>query len=339
MSPPSDTRALLASPRREQQGATGLAEVLAVWALFAVVSVEIFVTQSRLPASALYHPASSGISEGAYGVLSFAGFVGALIALGVLPVIVDRFRVGTVAIVAPIAGVLAASILWPGAIHEADLDTSPVHILSALGAALMLVLSIVAVRRAGTGTRWHRQRGDVARIALGIALVVIGLPWLAADLGLSLSLPGLHWLYQTNQLRSQPGVPGLHQAVHYGHHHGMNGVLLAVAALVLSRAISSVRASWLRHALAGYLALLLAYGLGNAVQDFWLEQIVKRGLTSFQLPMVLAPAVNWGWAAILLGAVTGYSLAFRNLARSSRAAPVRRRTWVPLRAHALTPSP
>jgi hypothetical protein len=162
---------------------------------------------------------------------------------------------------------------------------------------------------------------------------------MAADLGFSLTLPGLHWLYQTNQLRSQPGVPGLHQAVHYGHHHGMNGILLAVAALVLSRAISSIRASWLRHALAGYLALLLAYGLGNAVQDFWLEQIVKRGLTSFQLPMVLAPAVNWGWAAILLGAVTVYSLAFRNLARSSRAAPVRRRTWVPLRAHALTPSP
>ena len=56
----------------------------------------------------------------------------------------------------------------------------------------------------------------------------------------------------------------------------------------------------MRHALAGYLALLLAYGLGNAVQDFWLEQIVKRGLTSFELPMVLSPALNWGWAVVLL---------------------------------------
>jgi hypothetical protein len=322
------------------QEPTGYGEALAIWALFAIVLVEIFVTQSRLPAKALYHPASSGLSEGAYGALSFAGFVGALIALGVLPIVMNRVGTRTVAIAAPIAGVLAAAILWPGAIHEADLDTSPVHILSALGAALMLVLTIVAARRAET-LRWaKRQPGDVARILLGVVLVCIGLPWMAADLGLSLTLPGLHWLYQTNQLRSQPGVPGLHQAVHYGHHHGMNGVLLAVVALVLSRAIPTVRASRLRHAFAGYLALLLAYGLGNAVQDFWLEQIVKRGLTSFQLPMVLAPSVNWGWAVVLLVAVAVYSLAFRRLARSdSQAAHRRRGSWVPVRAHAISPSP
>jgi hypothetical protein len=131
-------------------------------------------------------------------------------------------------------------------------------------------------------------------------------------------------------------VSGLHQAVHYGHHHGMDGVLLAVAALVLSRAICSVRASWLRHALAGYLALLLAYGLGNAVQDFWLEQIVKRGVTTFQLPMVLAPALNWGWAAVLLVAVAVYTFAFHALARGPRR---RRRSWVWPRAHALSPAP
>jgi hypothetical protein len=118
----------------------------------------------------------------------------------------------------------------------------------------------------------------------------------------------------------------------------MNGVLLAVAALLLSRALPSVRAVWLRQTLAGYLALLLAYGLGNAVQDFWLEQIVKRGLTSFQLPMVLMPAVNWGWAAVLLLAVAVYVLAFRPLARiGSRTAARRRRSWVSAPARALSP--
>jgi hypothetical protein len=76
------------------------------------------------------------------------------------------------------------------------------------------------------------------------------------------------------------------------------------------------------------------------VQDFWLEQIVKRGLTSFQLPMVLAPSVNWGWAVVLLVAVAVYSLAFRRLARSgSQAAHRRRGRWVPVRAHAISPSP
>jgi hypothetical protein len=120
----------------------------------------------------------------------------------------------------------------------------------------------------------------------------------------------------------------------------MDGVLLAVAALILSRAIPIVRATWLRHAFAGYLAVLLAYGLGNAVQDFWLEQIVKRGLTTFQLPMVLAPAANWWWAVVLLFTVTVYTLAFRPLARGgSRPAPRPRHSWIPVRAHGLSPSP
>jgi hypothetical protein len=299
-----------------RSASTGLGEALAVWGLLAVVAVEIFVTQSRIPATELYHPASSGVAEGAYGALSFAGFTAALVALAVLPIIVDRLRARTAAVGAVVAGVLAATILWPGAIQEADLDTSPLHVLSALGAGLAVVLTVVAARRSGTGSLWRRERGDVARIAVAVALVCIGLPWMAADLGFSLGLPGLHWLYQTDQLRSQPGVPGLHQAVHDGHHHGMDGVLLALSALMLSRAIPSVRAGRIRHALAGYLALLLAFGLGNAVQDFWLEQIVKRGTTSFELPMVLVPALNWGWGAVLVLALAVYALAFRPLARS-----------------------
>ncbi len=324
---------------REYQAPTGLGEALAVWALLAVVAVEIILTQSRVPAVELYHPVSSGISQGAYGALSFAGFTCALIALGVLPIIADRLRVRAAAIMALVAGALAASILWPGAIHEADLDTSPVHILSALGAVLTLVLTIVAARRVGTGNTWRRQPGDRARIVLGVGLVCIGLPWMAADLGLSLSLPGLHWLYQTDQLRSQPGVPGLHQAVHDGHHHGMDGVLLAIAALVLSRALPYVRVDRLRHLLAGYLAFLLAYALGNAVQDFWLEQIVKRGLTTFQLPMVLVPSVNWGWAGVLLLAASVYALAFRPLARSGpRTSAGRRRSWLSPPAQGLPPA-
>jgi hypothetical protein len=314
-----------ANTTNRPQASTGLGEALAIWALYAFVVLEIFVTQSRLPASDLYRPVSSGIPEGGYAALSFAGFAGALVALGVLPIIVDRVRARTVAIAALVAGALAAGILWPGAIHEADIDASSGRIVPALGAGLMLVLTIVAARRVGTRDTWRRQPGDVARIALGVVLVCMALPWMAADLGFSLNLPGLRWLYQTDQLRSQPGVPGLHEAVHEGHHHGMNGVLLAAAALILSRALVRVRAGWLRQALAGYLALLLAYGLGNAVQDFWLEQIVKRGLTSFQLPMVLSPALNWGWAAVLLVAVAVYALAFRPLARSDSqtAAPPR----------------
>src|SRR5581483_6942836 len=162
----------------------------------------------------------------------------------------------------------------------------------------------------------HRRRcpGDRIRIVLVAVLFVGALPWLAAALGFSLDLPLLRSAFLTDQLRSQPRVPGLHPAVHDGFHHGLAGVLLVLTALVLSRSISSVRSFRLRHALAAYLAFLFAYGLGNAVQDFQLEQIVKRGWTSYELPMVLAPAATSAWAVLLLFALAVYVLAFRRLA-------------------------
>jgi hypothetical protein len=126
----------------------------------------------------------------------------------------------------------------------------------------------------------------------------------------------LRSLFLTDQLRTQPGVPGLHQAVHAGFHHGWAGVMLALTAMLLSRAIPYLRSTRLRHALALYLSFLLAYGLANAVQDFQLEQIVKRGLMTYQLPMMLAPALNWAWALLLLAATAIHALAFGPLARS-----------------------
>jgi hypothetical protein len=92
--------------------------------------------------------------------------------------------------------------------------------------------------------------------------------------------------------------------------------MLALTALLLSRALPYLGSTRLRHVLALYLSFLLAYGLANAVQDFQLEQIVKRGLMTYQLPMVLAPALNWAWALLLLAATAVYALAFGPLARS-----------------------
>src|SRR4051812_8969199 len=77
---------------RTDQASTGLGEPLAVWVLFAVVALEIFITESRVPAAELYNPVSSGVSEGAYGALAFLGYAGALAALGVLPILYERWR-------------------------------------------------------------------------------------------------------------------------------------------------------------------------------------------------------------------------------------------------------
>jgi hypothetical protein len=109
-------------------------------------------------------------------------------------------------------------------------------------------------------------------------------------------VPVLGTIYRTGELRQQPDVTGFHPAVHHGHHHGLDGALLVLTALLLSRLLPAVRARGLRGLLGGYLALMLCYGAGNIASDFWLEQVVKRGWTLWEIPDVTTPkaSVTWG---------------------------------------------
>jgi hypothetical protein len=95
------------------------------------------------------------------------------------------------------------------------------------------------------------------------------------------------------------GQARLHHAIHHGHHHGMDGTLLVLSALLLSRALGGAPPR-LRRILGIYLGILTAYGLGNILNDAWLEQVVKRGWASFTMPSVLLPALNLAWATILV---------------------------------------
>ena len=72
--------------------------------------------------------------------------------------------------------------------------------------------------------------------------------------------------------------------------------------------------------LDAYLALMLAYGVGNLVNDDWLEQVVKRGWTNHEVPSLLGPAVNWGWPAVLVGAVVIWRFWFRQPSSTTPAA-------------------
>jgi hypothetical protein len=300
-------------PAMIRRGSPGLTEAFALWGLFALVAVEIFVTYTRTPVRELYHVTRGGTTAGAHASFGFLGHAAALMSLGVLPIVVDRLRLRTVLAAAGVSAALVGTIFIPGALGDDTIDARPINVLPVLGVAITLALSFLALRRTGLNPL-RRQRGDRTRVVVAAVLIVGGLPWIAADMGLSLSLPVLRWLYQTDQLRSQPGIPGLHQAVHDGHHHGMDGVLLALSALLLSRAIPFLRTKWLRHSLAAYLAFQLAYGLGNAVQDFQMEQIVKRGLMRYELPYVISPAATRGFAVVLLVALAIYLLALRRLA-------------------------
>ena len=143
----------------------------------------------------------------------------------------------------------------------------------------------------------------MVRAVLAAVLLLGSLPWLSGEVGFYLDgVPGFGSLFMSGELRPEPGHPGL-TAVHLGHHHGMDGTLLALSALALSRVVGDFRTRLLRGLFGFYVALMLVYGLANAVQDFWLEQLVKRGTTSLRIPSMIVPEASWAWAALLLTAL------------------------------------
>lgn len=278
---------------------TGIADALLVWAILAVVALEVLVTYTRTPVQELYHAHTGGIAEGAGRTLAFVGFPIGPAALAVLPVAVDRARPRHAVLAATAATALAVAVLWPGALDEAGLDAAPARALAAVGVSLSLAMTLAAWHATGAGSL-GREHGDIARIVTAALLFAVALPWMAADLGLSLDhVPVLRSVFLTDQLAAQPSRPGLHTAVHDGHHHGMDGILLAWTALLASRTLPHLRHAWARTALTAYPALLLVYGIANAVQDAWTEQIVKRGWTSYEIPTLLVPTAHAAWLYIL----------------------------------------
>jgi hypothetical protein len=262
-------------------------EVALVWALFAVVTTEIAVTYSRLPARELYHVSGSGLAGGASRALVFLNFPLALVAIPVLVLLAGQLRGAAPKVVAAVGAVLSAAVFSPGVVDESNLDARPVNAVAALGVAIAVGLTAYAAWRLDRPSRLVRLPGDVLRAALAAIVLVLGVPWMAADLGIPFAgVPVLGTLYQTGELRTQPGDLVPHPAVHFGHHHGMDGLLLVLSALLLSRLVAGVARRWLSWALGAYLALMFCYGAGNVANDYWLEQVVKRGWTSWEIPGV-----------------------------------------------------
>jgi hypothetical protein len=299
-------------------------EVVAVWLLFAAVTVEILVTYARLPAAQLYHVSGTGGEGGASRALVFLNFPFALVAIALLTLLSERLPDGLLRGVAVCAAVLCLAVVWPGVVDQRDLDAKPVNAIAAAGVLLTLALTLVVGRGGVTGRA--RRPGDAARAVAAAAVVVLASPWIAADLGFFLDgVPVLGSLFQTGKrLREAPGLPEFPPAVHLGHHHGMDGALLVLTALLLSRAVPELRARALRIALAAYLALMACYGLGNIANDFWIEQVWKRGWTAWLVPDVLRPRASAAWGVIL-----GAALLLLAVARSRRRIRFRRASTSP----------
>ena len=292
----------------EQRGASP--EVIAVWALYAAVALAILVTYTRLPLQELYHVGGSGLEVGAGRALVFVNFPVALVSIGILLVLLDGLSSRWERALALAGIVLSAAVFWPDVVTQRDLDARPVNAIAAVGVLIALGLTVWSSRGAPLA-RFERQPGDAVRVGIATVLLALALPWIAAELGFSFDgIPVLGTLYQTGELRSQPGVAGLHTAVHHGHHHGGDGTLLCLTVLLLSRVVSRLGGRALRGVFCAYLALMFCYGLGNIANDWWLEQVVKRGWTTWQVPDVTVPKASVAWAVIVASAAVIWLVAW-----------------------------
>jgi hypothetical protein len=226
----------------------------AVWAAYGAVATAMVVTYARVDPSELYNVSRTGLAGGLSRALVYLNFSVALVALPLG--LLAAWRIGTRA--ARAAGIAAAAlcavVAVPGVVDQGDLDARWVNALPALGVALALALELLAgPQRVRVGLGFHASFG----------------------------------VFRAGELWHGEA------SVHLGHHHGLDGAMLAASAFVLLPASR-------RLVSRAYASLLLAYGLVNCVQDAWFEQVVKRGWSTHDIPSALHPALNGSWLAILV---------------------------------------
>jgi len=285
-----------------------LDEARAVWLLVLADAVAIWVTYARLPATQLYNVTGTGFAAGASRVLVELNFPVALIAIGIALTLFERL--GRRARQLDVLAIgLCAVVVWPGVVRQSNLDARWINAVPAVGAGIVVALTLAA----GPAPRRRFRRADWARIGIGAALVVVSLPWLAAEAGFFLDrVPILCRIFLTGAVRpEQPGLPAFLPAVHHGHHHGLDGLLLALASLLLSRRLPLEGPRAARVATPVWLGLMLAYGVANMANDAWLEQVVKRGWTTWLVPSMLEPRLSAGWALIVVAGLAIAATAYR----------------------------
>jgi predicted N-acetyltransferase YhbS len=279
-----------------------LREALAVAVLLAAAALAVVVTYTRVEPEELYNVSVEGLAGGFGRTLVLLNYPIALVAIAFAALAADRLARRASDVVAIVAAALCALVVVPGVVDQGDLDGRPVNALPALGVLLAAVLVAAALRASGAGRPLPRLPADRLRLALAAALAVLGIPWVFAELG----------FYAPDPILADEVPPGeTLAAVHLGHHHGTDGVLLALAALALSRALPTLRRPRPAGVLSAYLALMLAYGVAIAVEDGWHEQVAKRDWTQWKIPSLLRPEPTVWWAGIVAAAVAVELLWFR----------------------------
>jgi len=252
----------------------------------------VLVTYSWVDPVETYHVSHDGLAGGLSRALTFVNFPIALVAIALTLIAVAALPAAAWWAAAPAIG-LCATIPW--FVDQDDLDARWVNAIPALGVLVALGLTVAAARRAGAALA-PRRPWDRGRVVFTAVVALVSLPWIAAELGFH--FPGD--VFMGEELGAEDDGSTI-AAVHLGHHHGTDGALLVLTALLLSRV--AIERRGFRIATFAYLGTMLAYGGVNFVQDAWNEQVVKRGWTDAGIPSALLPGVKPIWGVVILLAV------------------------------------
>jgi hypothetical protein len=256
--------------------------------VWAVLTAVVVVTYSWVGPAETYHVSREGLTGGLSRALTLVNFPIALVAIALALIAMAVLPTAAWWAAGP-AIALCATI--PFFVEQDDLDARWVNAIPALGVVTALGLTVAATRRAGASFA-PRRPWDLWRLVLAALVALVSLPWITAELGFH--FPGDVFMGEELGLEKDGTTIA---AVHLGHHHGLDGALLVLTALVLSRVAIDRRR--LRLTTFAYLGTMLSYGGVNFVQDAWNEQLVKRGWTDSALPSALLPSVNSIWAVVI----------------------------------------
>jgi hypothetical protein len=285
-------------------------EALWTWGIWAALTAAVVVTYSRVDPAETYHVSREGLAGGLSRSVTLVNFPVALGAIALVLIGMAALPAAAWWAAGP-AIALCATIPW--FVDQDDLDARWVNAIPAVGVALALVLTVAAARRAGAALA-PRRPWDGWRIAIAVVVVLISLPWITAELGFH--FPGDLFMGE-EPAREKDGT--LIAAVHLGHHHGLDGAVLLLTALLLSRV--AIERGALRVVAFAYLGTMLAYGGVNFAQDAWNEQIVKRGWTNEGIPSALLPGLRPVWLVVIGLAILASFVLLREDKRTSYSAP------------------
>ena len=277
----------------------GQGEAIAAWTVWALLLVVVAVTYARVPLADLYRVSNDGVEGGLGRAIVLSNYPIALMAIALILIAADALprRAWWAAGFAIVLCAATAVTVDPN-----DLDFRIVNLIPALGVVIAVGLTIAAVSRTG-GSFTRRLPGDPARLVLGGVVVLLSLPWFAADLGTY--LPGDHLPHAGRRHRGGRDAGGRPRRPPSRR----RGALLVLTALLLSRVRPAGRR--LTTALTAYIALMFAYGAVNGAEDVWHEQVVKREWADLRIPAAQIPSLSFVWLAILALAAVAYLIFVR----------------------------